>query len=320
MAIRQKKISHAYILEGEKGTGKKMMAEAFARILMCEAPVDRHEGPAACGRCQSCDMFSHRDHPDVVYVEHEKPAVITVDDIRSQVVNTVDVIPYKGPYKIYIIDEAEKMNPPAQNAILKTIEEPPGYAVILLLTANRGALLPTICSRCILLPMQPVRVDVIKDYLIRECGAGEEAASYAAAFSMGNTGKAREVCLSGAFRERKDFGLSLLRELPDLADYAVIRRLKDGKSQQYLTADYLDMVEIWFRDVLVAKAAGDENRLIFREEYEYLTDQGRLLGYEELHDIIRDVEEARLRLKANVNPDTVLELLHISIRNRYRFR
>ena len=85
--------------------------------------------------------------------------------------------------------------------------------------------------------------------------------------------------MSEDFRERKDFGLTFLRQLPEMADYDIIHRLKEGKSQLDLTSDYLDMVEIWFRDVLVSKAGGGENRLIFKEEYEYLVIQGKMLGY-----------------------------------------
>ena len=86
------------------------------------------------------------NHPDIIYVHHEKPDVITVDEIRSQVVSTVGIRPYESEYKIYIIDEAEKMNPQAQNALLKTIEEPPVYAVIMLLSSNPDSICRRICS------------------------------------------------------------------------------------------------------------------------------------------------------------------------------
>lgn len=319
-AIRQKKISHACILEGEKGSGKKKMAEAYARILMCESPVDGPAGPKACGRCQSCIMFDHRDHPDVIYVNHEKPGVIRVDEIREQVVNTVDLMPYKGPWKIYIIDEAEKMNPAAQNAILKTIEEPPSFCVILLLATNRGAFLPTILSRCILLPMKPVPEHLLRDYLVKECHATMDEADFAAAFAMGNIGKARDAIFSEDFQALKKSGLGILRHIHELTDYELIGRLKDGMSRKELIPDYLDMMQIWFRDLLVIKAVGDKTRLIFRGEYEYLVSQGKILDYEDLHEIIKEIEEARFRLQANVNTQALLEVLHIGTRNRFRYR
>ena len=111
-AIRQQKISHAYIIEGEKGSGKKMLAEAFAKILQCEQRKAEQE--EACGSCPSCKQMESRNHPDVIWVNHEKPNIISVKEVREQIVNTIDVMPYKGPYKIYMIDEAEKMNIAAQ--------------------------------------------------------------------------------------------------------------------------------------------------------------------------------------------------------------
>jgi hypothetical protein len=126
-AVHHKKISHAYIMEGDKGSGKKMLAEAFSKILQCEGR-ETTGLVESCGKCESCIQMEHHDHPDVIWVSHEKPNVISVGEIREQIVNTVEIMPYKGPYKIYIVDEAEKMNAAAQNAILKTIEEPPEYA------------------------------------------------------------------------------------------------------------------------------------------------------------------------------------------------
>ena len=131
-AVHHKKISHAYIIEGDKGSGKKMLAAVFSKILQCETR-QKTEEERACNQCESCIQMENKDHPDVIWVSHEKAGVISVGEIREQVVNTVDIMPYKGPYKIYIIDEAEKMNVAAQNAILKTIEEPPEYAIIFLL-------------------------------------------------------------------------------------------------------------------------------------------------------------------------------------------
>ena len=149
-AIRMGKVSHAYIIQGEAGSGKKMLADIFATTLQCE-----EGGIEPCGRCQSCKQAISGNHPDIRHVIHEK-ATIGVDDIRLQLNNDIMVKPYSRPYKVYIIDEAEKMTEQAQNAMLKTIEEPPEYAVILLLTVNAKLLLPTILSRCILLNVRPV--------------------------------------------------------------------------------------------------------------------------------------------------------------------
>ena len=123
------KVSHAYILSGEAGMGKKTLANAFAMTLLCE-----EEGKEPCMHCHACKQVLSGNHPDLIYVTHEKPASMGVDDIREQINDTIMVRPYSSQYKIYIVDEAQKMTVQAQNALLKTIEEPPAYAVIMLLT------------------------------------------------------------------------------------------------------------------------------------------------------------------------------------------
>ena len=128
------KISHAYILCGEKGSGRYELARLFAATLQCSKEHDPWNLEAfdkPCGECRSCLQMESGNQPDVITLTHEKKT-IGVDDIRDQVNNHVSIKPYAGPYKIYIIPEADKMTEQAQNALLKTIEEPPGYAIIIL--------------------------------------------------------------------------------------------------------------------------------------------------------------------------------------------
>ena len=118
-AIKTGKVSHAYLLSGEDGSGKMMIAKAVAKALLCE-----HKD--GCGECAACKQVDSLNHPDVIYITHEKYE-IRVDDIRKGINETIDIKPYSGDYKIYIIDDADRMNAGAQNALLKTLEEPPAY-------------------------------------------------------------------------------------------------------------------------------------------------------------------------------------------------
>lgn len=315
-AVRQKKISHAYIIEGEKGSGKKMLAEAFAKILQCEQKKENQE--EACGICTSCKQMENKNHPDVVWVPHEKPNVISVKEVREQMVNTIDVMPYKGPYKIYIVDEAEKMNIAAQNAVLKTIEEPPPYGIILLLTTNRGVFLPTILSRCILLTVKPVPNQQIRQYLMEHWSIEEKTADFCVDISMGNIGKAVDAALSEEFTKIRQFARSVLPYIHELEPYEIAEKVKQLKNEKENVQDFLDMMFMWFRDLLVLKTCDQQNLLIFKEDYLFLKKQSKNISYERLNEAFGDIEQTRTRLRANVNFDSSLEVLLIKLSNKFR--
>ena len=154
-AVTADAVSHAYILNGERGSGKKLLANLFAMSLQCQ---NRDEDGDACGKCQSCRQALGGNQPDIIRVTHEKPNTISVDDIRVQVNDDIVIRPYSSKYKIYIIADADLMSVQAQNALLKTIEEPPQYAVIMLLTENADTLLPTIRSRCVMMKLRNIRI------------------------------------------------------------------------------------------------------------------------------------------------------------------
>ena len=321
-AVRHKKISHAYIMEGDKGSGKKMLAEAFAKILQCEGR-ETTGLVESCGKCESCIQMEHHDHPDVIWVSHEKPNVISVGEIREQIVNTVEIMPYKGPYKIYIVDEAEKMNAAAQNAILKTIEEPPEYAVIFLLTTNRGAFLDTILSRCILLATRPVPGTAVEKYLVEKCSVSKEEAEFAAGFSLGNIGKAEAIILSEEFRELKDLTLDILRYIHEIESYEIADKVKEYKKYKARIDDFFDIFLMWFRDILLLKADTSPNKdiarrkIIFKNEYISLRKQADQLKMDSIDYIINRINRARSRIKSNVNFDAALELLIVEARREF---
>ena len=195
-AISMGKVSHAYILNGPDLSGKMMIAEAFAMALQCENMDTMIAGGRdvdGCMECRSCRQAADHNQPDIIYVTHEKPNNISVDEIRAQLNNDIAIKPYSSKYKIYIIDEAEKMNQQAQNALLKTIEEPPAYGVILLLTTNADSFLPTIRSRCITLNLKAVKDELIHKYLMEKLHIPDYQADV---YSLcpGSSGKSHTAC------------------------------------------------------------------------------------------------------------------------------
>ena len=308
-AIQMKKVSHAYILDGEEGAGKMMLARAFAQTLQCE-----RGGIEPCGECHSCKQALSGNQPDIITVSHEKPASIGVEDIRGQLCGDIQIKPYSSPYKIYIVDEAEKMTVQAQNALLKTIEEPPAYGVILLLTTNADAFLPTILSRCVTLKLRPVKSEVIRAYLMEKYQIPDYQADVCTAFARGNVGKAQRLAQSEQFAELKEHLIHLLRHLRDMEIYELTEAVRSASEYKAEIGDYLDLMALWFRDVLLFKATRQIEGLVFAEEIGDISAQAQKSSYEGLERILKALEKAKVRLKANVNFELTMELLMLTIK------
>ena len=308
-AIKTDKVSHAYILDGPDMSGKKMIADAFSMTLECEK-----KGTEPCMECHSCKQALGKNQPDIIYLQHEKPNTISVDDIRSQINNDIGVKPYSSPYKVYIVDEAEKMNVQAQNALLKTIEEPPAYAVILLLTNNAEIFLPTILSRCVRLSLKAVPDEKIKAYLMDNYEVPDYKADVCVAFAQGNVGKAIELAESEDFNEIKNSALQLIKRLDDIELYEMTEAVKQISNYKLQINDYFDLIMIWYRDVLLYKATADVNKLIFKEEVYEIKKEASRSSYGGIENILEALEKAKIRLNANVNFDLVIELLLLTIK------
>ena len=308
-AIEMGKTSHAYIFNGPEYSGKRLLAESFAMALQCE-----NHDPKGCGRCRSCRQVQGHNQPDVIYVSHEKPNTIGVDDIRVQLNNDIQVKPYSSRYKIYIVDEAEKMNQQAQNALLKTIEEPPEYGIIMLLTTNADNFLQTILSRCITLNLKTVKDQVIRDYLMHKYHVPDYQAEVCAAFAQGNVGKAIQLASSEDFNALKESCLKLMGKLEDAEIYDMGTEVKAVSEYKTRIMDYLDLMTIWFRDVLYIKSTGSVKGLIYRDQVYELRKQAARRSYEGIETILKAIEQARTRLSANVNFDLTIELLLLTIK------
>ena len=310
-AIQNHKISHAYILTGEAGMGRKSIANAFAMTLLCEKG-----GSEPCMMCHSCKQVMSGNHPDLIYVTHEKPGSIGVDDVREQINDTIMIRPYSSYYKIYIVDEAEKMTVQAQNALLKTIEEPPEYAVILLLTNNIGGLLPTIQSRCVRLDLKVVDDGLVKKYLMEHLHVPDYQAEIDASFAQGSIGRAKEAATSQEFAEMTQNALRILKYANTMEVYELSDAIKSLSEDKQNINDYLDIFQFWFRDVLMFKATQEIDNLVFKQEINFIREQAKQRSYENLENILDSIQKTKVRLKANVNFDLAFELLFLTIREK----
>ena len=308
-AISGDKVSHAYILNGEDGAGKNVLAKAFAKALLCEKGL-----PEGCNECHFCKQVESDNNPDLVYVTHEKPASIGVEDVRELLVEDIQIKPYNGRYKVYIIDEAEKLTVQAQNAILKTIEEPPAYSVILFLTNNSEIFLPTIISRCILFNLRPLRESEIMEYLIAKYRIPEYEAKICASYAQGKLGRGIKLAASEEFAQIKGEALKLVTNVYsyDIGDLIeAVKRITDFKIS---VNEYIDLLQMWYRDVLLFKVTKDPNSLIFYDEINGIRKQASKSSYEGLERILYGLDVAKARLKANVNFELTIELMLLTIK------
>lgn len=310
-AVAADAVSHAYILNGERGSGKKLLANLFAMSLQCE---NRDEDGDACGKCRSCRQVLSGNHPDIIRVTHEKPNTISVDDIRVQVNDDIVIRPYSSKYKVYIIADADLMSVQAQNALLKTIEEPPAYAVIFLLTENAEALLPTITSRCVMLKLRNIRDTLIRKYLMETMHVPDYKADMCTAFAQGNMGRAIMLASSDHFNEIREEAVQLLKYINEMDISEITKAIRKINTYKLEINDYLDIIMIWYRDVLLYKATKDMDKVVFKDQITYIQERAKKSSYEGIELILESLEKAKTRLRANVSFDLVMELLLLTIK------
>ena len=307
VALESDRVPHAIIINGEKGSGKKMLAKTFAAALECEKG-----GPAPCMECKNCKQAFSNNHPDIIWLTHEKAAA-GVDEIREQVVNDIVIKPYSGKYKIYIIPDAQDLNNFAQNAILKTIEEPPEYAIIILLTTNMGSLLSTIISRCVEFAVKPVNEDVIEKHLIQN-GISPDEAKVAASFACGNVGKAMLFASDEHFKEMLKLVTETLISVRGFDALTIEGYAKKAAEYKAEIDSYFDMVTVWYRDVLVYKATQNMENAVFFHEKSAIATQAASISYKGLDDILTAVTSARSRIRYNISVENAVEMMLLMIR------
>lgn len=263
IAVKNRKTSHAYLFVGGAGAGKRMIAMTFAKYLLCADPKAE-----PCGICDSCRVFDSGNHPDVIPVTTEKKT-LGVDEIRGQILETVDIKPYHYDKKIYIIHQAHTMTVQAQNALLKTLEEPPEYAVFLLLAENMDVFLPTVLSRTVTLKISPISEKELSQYLMQKAIVSQEEAVFFAAYGQGRIGHALELIEDETFRQMRE---DLLRQMSGLSAMSLSEALLLAKEWEIYKKDsrFLDIIGLWYRDLLAAKSLREEHFIIQKDKKEMI--------------------------------------------------
>jgi DNA polymerase-3 subunit delta' len=345
------RVSHAYLLVGPPGAGKKSAAKAFACALFCD--------DGGCGVCPSCSRIKRGSHPDVHVIEPEGAAGYLAEQIR-EIVRDVNMAPVQGPYKFYLLESADLFNDSSANALLKTLEEPPANVVFVLMAHALEPVPPTITSRCQVVRFRRLAPSVAIGILTAQTGAEPDEAAAALAAAGGVVARARDFLASPARREARTRILRTLKDLPTMDDLDVLNAARDllvavkapiedvkvtqaaevaeradflGSSamkgleerhKRELTAreregisEVLNVAESWLRDCLtISQGVGD--LAVNRDALDAMEEVSAVITPASAARALNAVNEARKRISYNVSPQLAVEAMLYDIREVLR--
>lgn len=303
---------HSYLICGAAGTGKRSLATLLAASLLCTAPTDR-----PCGECSSCRQVRSGNHPDVIILRPGAPisrdveggrTTIPVDDIR-ELISRVNVYSFEGGRRVVIVNDAHRMTPGAQNAFLKTLEEPPEGTVFLLLTDSPGSLLTTIISRCRRIDLHPWSDEKIRDFL-RERGTTGDRISACVPEAGGSFSEALRIAEDEDFWERRKGIISDFLCLAGRSDIAsVSQKWKDKKTER---DELFNTLEGFIRASLRTRYGGGEAMILSElpRWWRNMTEKADLREWTTLLDLISEIRE---KTASSVNWQVLCEQLLLKL-------
>ena len=302
-ALQSDRLAHAYLFYGPNGTGKKLAALQFAKALYCTAAATD-----ACGACATCHKIANRNHPDVLLIEPEG-ASIRIEAIRM-IQNRLSYKPYESQRTTIIIDGCELLTLPASHALLKTLEEPPGNALLLLLAGSKEALPLTIISRCQLLPFQPLAPQHIAA-LLSQRGVDAETARAVASLVEGSLEVFVETEPAQILAKRQE-AYALLSDALGAKAPGLFGKARQFAGKREQCEELLRWLELLCRDMVVLKVAPTAP-LYNQDVRALLNDLARPLTPEQLLDTCDLIEQLRHYLAMNVNPQLIFERLLVHL-------
>ena len=298
-ALSGGRLAHAYLFAGPEGVGKRLMALALARALFCT-------NGDSCGECAACRKLEHRNHPDMHVLEPDGNS-IKIEQIRV-IQHDLSLRPFEASRKVCLIEAADLMTTAAANALLKTLEEPRGDTLLILLSSHPQRLLETIRSRCQLLQFTRQPQELIRAALQTQLGVDDAEAHVLAALSEGSFkkafGKDRQLYLE----ERR----ALLKTLTALSSGSILPTLEFAEQlagDKATLPDILEIFQAFYRDVLLALHGRDSSELVNLDLGEKVR---RVAGREDVGNVLAKLEalgNARRQLERNLNPQLVMEVL-----------
>lgn len=287
--------SGGFIFSGPEGIGKRMVAKIIAQKLNCTSSAGK-----PCGSCDSCKKIEKLTHPDLHIIENGQ-SQIKIEDIRA-ILREASFRPYEGAMKVFIIDNAHKLNTESANSLLKTLEEPPKDSLIILVTHKPQSIIKTILSRCKVVRFTPLVRSELENVLTKNYLLDKLSAHFIAYYAEGRLGLALRLKDSVQLSDKnKIFDSFVVSQKP--LDRALI-----GQNKEQLRFS-LNILASWFRDIYILKAGLKEDEIIHLDRCNDLLKLLPRFSFKQLDDIITTISESTLYLEKNINSKLLLHNL-----------
>jgi DNA polymerase-3 subunit delta' len=308
-SIAHNRMGHAYLFHGPDGVGKKRTAVTLAAFINCQQKT----GDDPCGICRSCRKFQSGNHPDLLIIQPDG-TLIKINQVR-EFIQALAFPPLEAAVRVVVLEDVHTMRREAANSLLKVLEEPPPDNLLILTADQAGDLLPTIISRCQLIPFAALPYYQVARTLQEAKGLNQETAATLAAVSEGSLGRAELFQNIDLLAHRKQVVETLLalQPLHPETPSTIFQLAEKTAALKEQLVDLFDLLRIWLRDLMFLAAGGDNSRIINCDLTNLLAVARERWSLEELSDKLRCINQAEKELLRNCNRSLVCEVLFLSL-------
>ncbi len=306
--IETDRIAHTTLFTGPAEIGKTHLARWFAAALHCQSDARR-----PCGTCRGCRDTHAGAHADLLLIEPDKGRV-KIDQVR-RIQHELALRPYNSPWRVCVVSGFETTTIEAANALLKTLEEPPPHAILLLTALDPGLLLPTIVSRCRVLSLRPVAPHTIADALVERYQVDPQRATEIAQLSAGRVGWAIRACEDPAMLDQRDADVQMLLKLFDQGPAARLRVAEELAQRDDVHPAIFEWQLVW-RDIMLLAAGCDERLIVNQQQLPRLRHLAQSTGLESARAAAANAQDVVRQIAQNVNARLALETMLLSWQNR----